>query len=134
MEVGLIILLAAGILLLGLVSLSARRHGRLDHEYFRHLWRQVEELASAGDSGRAAAIIQADKTLDQALKRTRVPGATMAERIKAAEARFRDKEAVWRAHKLRNRLVHDEHIKLGSREISHTLAVFLRALKDLGAL
>lgn len=134
MELGLLILLVAAVALLGLVSLAARRAKQLDSNYFKKSWHQIEELAKSGEGGQAAAIIQADKTLDVALKQARARGTKTAERIKSAEHRFRDKESVWAAHKLRNRLVHETNNNLSTKQANRALASFQRALKDMGAL
>lgn len=129
-----IVIAALAILLAGLVYIATRRQGKLDKAYFARGWGQVEKLAAVPESGASAAIVEADKLLDQALKQAGYPGAKMVERLQSAEHRFRDKEAVWAAHKLRNRLLHEQHVKLGSREAGQTLASFQRALKDLRAL
>ncbi len=80
------------------------------------------------------AIINADKLLDEALKKSHYKGKTMGERLVSAQHQLGDNDAVWNAHKLRNRLVHEDMSKLKEREVKHALVGFRGGLKDLGAL
>ncbi len=127
---GIGVLVLAGIALVG-YKLPAR-HG-LDKEYFSSKW--LELLARVKtDDGMALAVIDADKLLDEALKRRRFSGKTMGERMVAAQRSMTDNDAAWFAHKLRNRLVHEANIKLKKKEAVRALEGFKKALKDLGAL
>ena len=80
------------------------------------------------------AIIEADKLLDRALKEKGIRGQTMGERLVIAGKHFANKDALWTAHKLRNRLVHETDVALNLKQTKRSLAAFARALKDLGAL
>lgn len=78
-----------------------------------------------------AAILDADKLLDYALKVKGYQG-TLGEKLKKAGPRFSNKNAVWAAHKLRNQVAHE----LGdvSKDIAKSaLSGFKQALNDLGA-
>ncbi|MBP9816037.1 hypothetical protein KBD09_02255 [Candidatus Woesebacteria bacterium] len=55
------------------------------------------------------ALIQIDAVLDAVLQQKRIPGSTLGERLKNARDQF-DRStynAVWEAHKLRNKIVHE---------------------------
>jgi hypothetical protein len=64
-------------------------------------------------------------------------GDTMGDRLKNARSRFADRsiyDGVWRAHKLRNALVHEVGFDLVSTQAKEALSDFERGLKTLGAL
>jgi hypothetical protein len=79
------------------------------------------------------AIIDADKLLDEALRKHRFKGKTMGERLVSAQRMISDNDAVWYAHKLRNRLVHEPNVRLKKNEARTALAGFRQGLRDLGA-
>lgn len=72
-------------------------------------WRNINILLTErSPSQLRQALISADKTLDNVL-RDLFEGDTMAERLRNSEKRF-DKDTynkIWKAHKLRNTLVHE---------------------------
>ena len=80
------------------------------------------------------AVIDADKLMDEALKKRNYRGKTMGERLVAAQHEINDNDGVWYAHKLRNRLVHEPTLRLRKNEAKNALAGFRQGLKDLGAL
>ena len=125
-----------GVVVLTLVALSARKiklPHKLNQPYFQTKW--LELLARVKTSeGMMLAVIDADKLLDEALKKRNFRGKTMGERLVSAQRSLSDNDAAWYAHKLRNRLVHEPDIKLKKREAQNALGGFRQALKDLGAL
>ena len=123
-----------GIIVLALVGLAARKAPRPIHkEYFQKRW--VDLLAKVKtQDGMTVAVIDADKLLDEALKRRHYRGRTMGERLVAAQRQLSDNDAAWYAHKLRNRLVHEADVRLKENEAKRALAGARQALKDLGAL
>ena len=82
----------------------------------------------------ALAVIDADKLVDEALKKLRFNGKTMGERLVAAQRSLSNNDGVWYAHKLRNRLVHEPSVRLKKNEAQSALTGFRQALRDLGAL
>ena len=80
------------------------------------------------------AVIDADKLLDEALKKRSYKGKTVGERLVSAQRDLSDNDSVWYAHKLRNRLVHEPTVRLRKTEAKNALAGFRQGLKDLGAL
>jgi hypothetical protein len=89
-------------------------------------WQRVE------GQGGSLAIIDADKLVDNVLKKANVRGESMGERLRAVEKLvprnvYND---MWEAHKIRNRLVHeiDSSFKGNVGEILLTMKRFLIAL------
>ena len=69
--------------------------------------------------------------MDYALKKHGFEG-SLGEKLKKAGPRFNDLNAVWSAHKLRNRIAH-ELSEINKEEAKRALKQFKRALNDLGA-
>ena len=126
---------AGGILLLVVIGVTAKKAPikRINQEYFRKHWMELLTKVKTPE-GMVLAVIEADKLLDEALKRRRFSGKTMGERLVAAQRTLADNDAVWYAHKLRNRLVHEPGTRLKESEAKAALAGFRQALRDLGAL
>jgi hypothetical protein len=116
-----------------LFILKRKRSRQLNMVYFTKKWRDLTKLC--GDpSTWPLAIIDADKLLDEALRKSRVKGKTMGERLVTVQRALNDNDAVWFAHKLRNKLVHEDFDALKEKEVKQALIGFRQALKDLGAL
>lgn len=127
---------AAVVLLLLLVmgaSLLRRRPKGLKQVYFEKRWKELQVLCGSQNTW-PLAIINADKLLDEALRKRKLKGKAMGERLVAAQHILTDNDGVWFSHKLRNRIVHEDNVKLKEKEVKQALLGFRRALKDLGAL
>jgi hypothetical protein len=131
--VELAIIAAALLLLLLTVQYLPRLTSGLDRQNFTKRWRELDALFSNGGPGLKLAVIEADKLLDEALKRRGYGGETMGERMKQAGAALGNQDDVWQAHRLRNRLVH-EQTKLSKPQAARALSAFKKSLKHLGAL
>ena len=129
--------LAVAILLLlvfGAAWLTKRRRGKnLNSDYFNGRWKDLQKKC-ADKSTWPLAIIDADKLLDEALKKSHVKGKTMGERLVTVQRELSNNDGVWYAHKLRNKLVHEQYDNLGEQDVKNALIGFRQALKDLGAL
>lgn len=110
-----------------------RRNKGLNRKFFEPKWQEVLKLAAKKETW-PQAIMEADKLLDLALKKRHFKGKTMGERLTDASREFRDIDATWKAHKLRNKVVHETDVTLRKRDVHAALKRFLNALKDLGAL
>lgn len=106
---------------------------RLNQQYYQKKWLEILARVKTYD-GMILAVIDADKLLDEALRKRNYRGKTTGERLVAAQHEIRDNDAVWYAHKLRNRLVHEPTMRLRKNEAKNALAGFRQSLKDLGAL
>lgn len=128
---------AAGglIVILILTALAQRlRKPKLNIIHFKNRWDEVQGLCKDSQTW-PLAIINSDKLLDEALKKHRYKGKTMGERLVAAQRELSDNDGVWHAHKLRNKLVHEDNLPpLKKKEVISSLAALRQALKDLGAL
>lgn len=128
------ILVVAGILL-WIISRLHRGSSQLDTDKYRKKWLEIERLLSKSDHRSCQfAIIEADKLLDCALKERGIKGETMGERLKSASSTWTNRDSVWNAHKLRNKIVHEADVQMGYDTSRRALAGFKRALKDVGAI
>lgn len=132
-----IILLSAvvvfGLFVIAVIAYFHRSSSKLDKNFFIEKWSQIDKM-SQHEVGWVQAVIEADKLLDSALKKSGFKGKTMGERLVSASRSFRNKDQTWAAHKLRNRVVHETSIKLRQRHVDSALSAFKKALIDLGAL
>jgi hypothetical protein len=107
---------------------------QVNKELIKQRWSQIQAALRQGGIGPRHALMEADKLLDYVLIQQGYRGNTMAERLKNAEFRFRNKNQVWLAHKLRNQLVHEAEFSLADAQAKKALAAFQRALKELRVL
>lgn len=131
-----IIAVALAVLLVvvfGASFLLRRKPGKLNQQHFEQRWQEAQGLCSSEQTW-PLAIINADKLLDEALKRRKYRGKTMGERLVSAQHDLKHNDEVWFGHKLRNKLVHEDLKKLKKKEVLEALVGFKAALKDLGAL
>ena len=105
----------------------------LDKAYFSKKWQESQVLCANKETW-PLAIINADKLLDEALKKRRYKGKSMGERLAAAQRDLSDNDSVWYGHKLRNRLVHESDVNLTKSNVRDALMGLRQALRDLGAL
>jgi hypothetical protein len=110
-----------------------RRPKKLNQEYYQDRWQTLQGLLK-DKSTWPLAVIDADKLLDDALKKLHYKGKTMGERLVSAQREISDNDGVWFGHKLRNRLVHESNVKLTEKAVKEALLGIRSALKDLGAL
>lgn len=126
----------ASLLLVGIVVYVAIRFRfgkkKLDQQKFRQQWNRIGQLYRDPKTI-VYSVIEADKLLDNALKQLGFKGETMGERLKSAAPSLTDNDAIWAAHKLRNRLVHEDGQPKKS-EIRMAIKAFEQALRRLGAL
>jgi hypothetical protein len=133
MIIFLIAIIIFGAIVLAVVSrLAKRRPSNLNQEYFRQQWTELLARVKSPE-GMMLAIIDADSLLDEALKKHHLKGKTMGERLVSAQRMISDNDTVWYAHKLRNRLVHEPHVRLKKSEAKNALEGFKQGLRDLGA-
>lgn len=96
-------------------------------------WQQVDSLRLSPGNW-AMAISEADKIVNAALEAANFPGPSMADRLKAAQPYFSADayNALWEAHRLRNRLAHEVGATAESKEVQYALYAFEQALRTLG--
>lgn len=92
----------------------------------------VARLESDNPNDWRAAVIDADKLVDNILISIGYPGETMGERLKAIErSDFQSLNDVWEAHKIRNRIAHEADHQLSLRDARKAIAFYERALEEL---
>ena len=125
-----------GAILFALICITNKKSRKtLNIEYYRVKYLEIEnQLNKDHPSSYHLTILNADKLVGQALKEKGIKGATMAERMKNAALIFKDRNSVWTAHKLRNRIAHEPDVHIGYNDARYALACFKEALKDLGAI
>jgi hypothetical protein len=121
------------LLIFGTNFLLRRKPKHLNKEYYNDRWQTLQKLLK-DKSTWPLAVIDADKLLDDALKRSKYRGKTMGERLVSAQREITDNDAVWFGHKLRNRLVHESNVQLTEKAVKEALLGIRGAMKDLGAL
>ncbi|HEX6258177.1 MAG TPA: hypothetical protein VFZ48_01710 [Candidatus Saccharimonadales bacterium] len=122
-----------GVLLLVIVAATRKTPAGIDREVFRSKWLSIERSLTGDVAANHLAILNADKLLDQALKARRFNGETLGERLKSAQKQLSNPNAVWAAHKLRNKIAHED-VNISLPTTRQALKAFKIALKDLGAL
>lgn len=130
----LLAILIVGIVLFVIVLVMRRIPRGIDQEQFQARWLEIENSVTDEYASQQLAILDADKLLDKALRVLNYKGETMGERMTSASRVFTKREAVWTSHKLRNKLAHEEGVKLSRQLTRRVLASFKQALKDVGAL
>lgn len=121
------------VLLLGGLFLLYRRPRRLKTSKFQDRWQALQKLCKSKQDW-AQAIIDADKLLDEVLKKRRFSGKTTGERLTKAQRLLTNNEAVWFGHKLRSKIEADPSFTLKEADVKQALVGIRQALKDLGAL
>lgn len=121
------------VLLLSVWVAKRRRPSRLNQEQFAGKWQELQGLC-ADKKTWPLAIIDADKLVDDALKKCHYKGKTMGERLVSAQHDLSSNDTVWFGHKLRNKLVHEDYKLANKNDVKNALLGFLQALRDLGAI
>lgn len=128
--INLIILLVVLLLLyVGVVFLARRmkrKWSQADMQFFASNWKRIRAL-----SDQRHAVLEADKLLDHVLKKRGFQG-SLGEKMKKARSIFSNNNALWEAHKVRNKVAHELDYKLNGGEYSRAMNGFERAFRDLG--
>lgn len=135
MNVGIIITIIAGVLVLSLLSIVIYRRipRRLNVSKYVQLWKKIQN--GLNDSANwPQALTDADKLLDRALRSRRYKGNRMGERMVAAQKKITNNDAMWFAHNLYKKVIADPSFKLKEADVKTALLGYRSALKDLGAL
>jgi hypothetical protein len=100
------------------------------------MWKRVGEKMKKGTPEAVRlAVVEADAVVDEFLKQAGYEGDHMADRLSQILPGELDSiEGVWRAHRLRNNLVHAPHIAVTRREADEAIKQFESFLKELGVL
>lgn len=128
----IIVIVAVAAAILALISLAGRSKPKcIDKLFFKNEWSDILVLQKDYKT-RPMSVVNADKLLDSALKGMSFKGDTMAERLVSAKGRLKARDAVWSAHKLRNKIVHDSLHEPTEKEVKTALDGYRKAFRDLG--
>ncbi len=128
-------ILIFGGILFAIISMTRNTPRALDVERYRSKWMNIEgELKRDSGHSYTVCIMNADKLLDQALRDRGLSGKTMAERMKQYQGKWSNGNGVWAAHKVRNRLAHEEDAQIDYERARQALVAYKQALKDVGAI
>lgn len=131
----LVIILLIGGIVFVMIAARGRLNSALDVDKFRSSWMSISQQLTPGNAqSHVVCVLNADKLLDKALRDSGFKGETMGERMKSAHKTWSDANAVWAAHKLRNRLAHEHDARISYDEARRALYSFKQGLKDLGAI
>lgn len=102
----------------------------------RHLnksWQKILiRLEKSDEANLRLALIEADNLFDDLLKQMRLPGESMADRLRYIDSsQISNIDEIWRAHKLRNVLVHNHEYPITRNEMELSVKAYEKALKEL---
>lgn len=102
----------------------------------RHLnksWQKILlRLDKNDEANLRLALIEADNLFDDLLKQIRLPGESMADRLKYLDSsQISNIDEIWQAHKLRNQIVHNPEYPITKNEIEFGVRAYEKALKEL---
>lgn len=95
----------------------------------------IEKIEKEDASSYRLAVIEADKILDNLLKKNGYVGEDMGERLKQiTPTQLSNIDEVWQAHRVRNRIVHESDFKLTHPHAKRAIEIYQKALEDLGGI
>ncbi len=99
-------------------------------------WRKVQlNFFQGDDSHLKIAIIEADKLLNDALKAAGFKGEDLGDRLKKlTTTQLPNLDDIWEAHRLRNRIAHENDFRLSRHDAERALAIYQQTLNYLGIL
>lgn len=109
---------------------------KLDEKRILRAWQKVKaRLAKQQEAELRLAVVEADLILDEVLKISGYQGETMGDRLKGlTPANLSNIERVWRAHKIRNRIVHEPDFAVTAMEAEEMVDIYHKALQEFGLL
>lgn len=131
---GLIAIGAGALVVLLVLAVILRiRRRTMKPAKFKEQWQDLQKFLASKETW-PLAIITADKLLDEALKKKRIKGKSMGERMVSAQKLFTDNDGAWFAHNLAKKLMDETAIRLKQADVKKSLMGTRQALRDLGAL
>lgn len=121
------------VVVLGASFVLRRKSPKMDQQHYLTKWQELQGLCNSKNTW-PLAVINADKLLDDVLKKRRYKGKTMGERLVSAQHDLSANDGVWFGHKMRNKLVHEDYDLSKKADLKDAMLGFLQALRDLGAI
>lgn len=106
---------------------------KLKAKKYQEKWKELQKFCASKETW-PLAVITADKLLDEALKKKKMKGKSMGERLVEAQRQLTDNDGVWFAHNLAKKLADDSVGRLREADVKKSLVGVRQALRDLGAL
>ena len=99
-------------------------------------WEQAKKrLKKDWEAEFKLAVIEADKLLDDLLKRMGYVGESLGERLKQLNVEtMANIDQIWEAHKIRNNIIHDPDYKLPFEKAEELIRIYEEAFNNLEAL
>lgn len=112
-----------------------KKKGEKDMEIVKG-WDAVQKKAALGTpESLRLAVVEGDALVDLFLKRAGYPGETFADRVAVIlPSEVKSLEALWRAHRLRNELVHTPSFQLSVSAGKAALAAYEDFLREMNAI
>lgn len=109
---------------------------RIDRPRVEKYWEKIrKDAVSAPPHSLNLGVIAADNLVDSVLQTMGLPGEHMADRLQELDLeKLETLEDLWRAHKIRNQLVHTPGFEISEKEGKELLDAYESFLKELGAL
>jgi len=97
-------------------------------------WHKIAERLKKGQENEyKLAFIEADEMLDNSLEKMGYQGASLGQRLEQIKVEtISNIEDVWKAHKIKNNIVHDPNYKLTLDQAKKALNIYQKALHELG--
>jgi hypothetical protein len=127
-------LLFSGLGLLALLAIAAvvprllAKRRRLSANQATQLWRQFATAEAQPDLHRR--VLELDKVLEAALRASGGQG-SFADMLRIAGPRFSNLDALWDAHRLRNRIAHETGVDVRPSDADRAARTFASALTTL---
>ncbi|MDO8574531.1 MAG: hypothetical protein Q7R86_02800 [bacterium] len=103
---------------------------------FKERWNKiVKQFNPESAESSKLAIIDADKLVDDALKQIGLEGEHMADRLEQlSEDEVRSLPGIWRAHRLRNSIVHTPGFEVSPKTAEKAVEAYKSFLSEIGVL
>ena len=115
-------------------SKQIQKQENIDMDDLLKKWQDIEARMNTHDENEwKLAIIESDNLLEEALIRMGVKGGSLGERLKGMNINhYPFLDDAWKAHRVRNFLVHDSTYQLSARAVGETYNHYRRVFTDLG--
>jgi len=120
-----LLIVASAVFFAILITRRKKKLSKDEEAFVRNQWRMIGKGQNPKND-----IIEADKLLDFTLQKYGYSG-NLGEKLKKAEKLFSDKNGIWFAHKMRNKLAHEINYQPSEFEFRSALENFRKALVDL---
>ncbi|MBI5413347.1 hypothetical protein HZA42_03310 [Candidatus Peregrinibacteria bacterium] len=130
MELGIFLV---AVILLGVLEifLILKRRKKLSKSDYSLVCKEWESVSKRVEYDARHSVLEADKLVDFVLKRKGYEG-QMSDKLRKAEGIFSNSNALWSAHKLRNKIAHEVGFEVSKEDAKSALSAFKQALWDLG--